>query len=240
MGDGLGDGRDPAIYDKEYLEIGNSVFMQYKKTETGWEELPQKNVDFGGGLERIAMVVQGKRDIYETDNFWPLIEKLQVPTNKNYADSEENRKAMRIVADHMRTATFLAMDGVLPSNKDQGYMLRRVLRRLVRAGRKLGLQENISTNLVSIVVDMFSWLYPQLIEMQENIVDIFSQEEEKFRRVLIKGSSEALKCLATFSGSEEDLALIAFDLYQSLGYPGEMFFEDVVDAFECCSNSNWP
>jgi alanyl-tRNA synthetase len=102
LGDGSGEGKNPSMFEDDFLEIGNSVFMQYKKTDEGtWSELPQKNVDFGGGLERIAMVAQNKHDIFETDMFWPLIEKIQELSGKMYRDSPEITKAMRILADHI-------------------------------------------------------------------------------------------------------------------------------------------
>ena len=229
LGEGSGEGKDPAIYDKEYLEIGNSVFMQYKRAENGWEELSQRNVDFGGGLERIALAVQDKRDIFETDNFWPIIEKIQELSNLKYHENEESTKCMRILADHIRAATFLAMDNVKPSNKDQGYVLRRILRRMVRTGKKLGIESGVSVNLVSTVVKNFSWIYPELEHTEKDIVETFALEEEKFRKVLNIGAKEAEKSLRGGIESVEELSKAAFDLFQSVGYPMEMFLEDVRD-----------
>ena len=228
--EGNGFGQSPTENEEKFLEIGNSVFMQYKKAKTGWEELSQKNVDFGGGLERIALAVQEKSDIFETDNFWPLVEKIQELTGKEYKQDEKTIKSMRILADHMRAATFIAMDGVTPSNKDQGYVLRRLLRRMVRAGRVLGLEKDISVNLVKTVVEMFEWLYPQLTKMQSEIETMFSREEEKFRKVLIKGAKEVKKKEQNLlDAGTEEIAKIGFDLYQSIGYPEEMFLQDLVD-----------
>ncbi len=234
--DGYGEGKDPAKHQDEFLEIGNSVFMQYKKTDKGWEELPQKNVDFGGGLERLAMVVQGYRDIYLTDNFYPMIEKLVQLSGKDYKkEDKEVKKAMRIVADHMRAAVFLAMDGVLPGNKDQGYILRRLIRRVVRAGKSLGLEKDISVGLVPVVGNMFSWLYPDLEKKKTQIQEAFALEEDKFRKTLSKGARESEKIMpeilyAVKSKNIETLSSYAFDMYQSFGYPFEMFLEDVKDA----------
>ncbi|MFZ5424527.1 MAG: alanine--tRNA ligase [Patescibacteria group bacterium] len=228
--DGNGLGKNPAQNESEFLEIGNSVFMQYKKNETGWAELSQKNVDFGGGLERIAMAVQNKQDIFETDNFWPIIEKIQSITGLQYKESIETTRAMRVLADHMRASTFLAMDGVTPGNKDQGYILRRLLRRMVRAGKVLGIEKDISVSLVQSVIKNFKWLYPQLDNKQEEIETIFHKEEEKFRKVLVKGFKETTKILESLNDtSTENLAKIGFDLYQSLGYPSEIFVQDVAD-----------
>ena len=129
--EGDGFGKNILENEEEFIEIGNSVFMQYKKTEDGWKPLQQKNIDFGGGFERIAMCVQEKQDIFETDNFWPIIKRIEELSNKKYKESEQTTRSMRIIADHMRSATFLAMDGVVPSNKEQGYVLRKLIRRMV-------------------------------------------------------------------------------------------------------------
>jgi alanyl-tRNA synthetase len=229
----LGEGdptSDPESDEDNFLEIGNSVFLQYKRAESGWEELPQKNVDFGGGLERLAMVVQGKKDIFETDNFWPIIEKIQDLSGQDYYANEDITRSMRILADHVRASVFLAMDGVTPSNKDQGYVLRRLLRRMVRYGRKLGVMEGISVNLVSLVCDMFSWLYPSLPEKRAPIETLFAVEEEKFRKTLVRGQKEMEKALSKIDTTDLDVvSKTAFDLYQSVGYPKEIFEEDFVD-----------
>jgi alanyl-tRNA synthetase len=228
LGTDSSDGKSPISHENEFLEIGNSVFMQYRRTESGWEELPQKNVDFGGGLERLALVAQGKKDIFETDNFWPVIQKVQELTGKEYSEPTLV-KYMRILADHIRAAAFLAMDGVTPSNKDQGYVLRRLLRRMVRAGRQLGAQNiNLSVELVPIVADMFEWLYPQIKENQETIKQIFEIEEQKFKKTLENGTKEVGKIFSkgNVDLGVDNLAKISFDLYQSLGYPSEIFLDD--------------
>ena len=230
--EGTGLGRSPSEYQDEFIELGNSVFMQYFRTETGWAELSQKNVDFGGGLERIAMVVQGKSDIYQTDNFWPIIQKIRDISGKEYGTDGKTTKAMRVIADHMRASVFLAMDGVVPSNKDQGYILRRLLRRMVRAGRGLGMEKNISVSLVRVVVDSFTWLYPFLQEKCEDIEKIFSDEEIKFSKTLQAGSGELLKLvdyIRSESPSAPDVSKEAFRLYQSFGFPFEIFVEYMKD-----------
>jgi len=221
-------GSVPSENDDMFVELGNSVFMQYKKTKNGWEELPQKNVDFGGGLERIARVVQGKKDIFETDNFWPIIEKIQELSAKKYA---EDKKSMRILADHIRACTFLAMDGVEPTNKDQGYILRRLLRRLIRAGKTLGVKEGISASLVPVVVEEFKWLYPDLSRKEKNITKLFSKEETKFEKTLRSGSNQLSKIIERDKNkSVDEWAQIAFDLYQSLGYPSEVLLSDLEES----------
>jgi alanyl-tRNA synthetase len=234
MGEGPVGAKTPITHEDDFLEIGNSVFMQYVKTETGWDELTQKNVDFGGGLERIALAVQDKSDIFETDNFWPVIQKVEEISGKKYGEDENVTRSMRILADHMRASVFLAMDGVMPSNKDQGYILRRLLRRMTRAGRILGVERDLSVSLVSVVVDTFSWLYPDLPEKKAEIETLVSQEEAKFGNTLEKGARELNKMsdeliLEAGSGNWAALVKRAFDMYQSLGYPVEIFMEDLRD-----------
>ncbi len=225
---GTGLGQNPADNQDDFLEIGNSVFIQYEKTAQGWQEIAQKNVDFGGGLERVALILQHKHDIFETDNFWPIIEELQKMAGKNYSENPRVRKAMRILADHMRSATFLAMDGVVPSNKDQGYILRRLLRLMVRAGKELGV-ENISSHLVPTVCNTFAWLYPNLPDKQREISQIFATEENTFNKVLARGEAKAAKLLDGFTKDVSELAQLGFDLYQSDGYPIEIFLADAKD-----------
>jgi len=227
-GDFVSQGKNPVDNETEFLEIGNSVFMQYKKTEAGWEELSQKNVDFGGGLERLAWVVQGKKDLFETDNFWSIIQKIQELSGKSYYENDLIKKSMRIVSDHIKVCVLLAMDGVEPSNKDQGYILRRLLRRMIRSGRRLGIKKDLSVNLVSSVVTTFSWLYPVLEEKKTLIEDMFKEEETKFSRTLEEGQRQIGKILSKKPNYDlSGWAKIAFDLYQSVGYPQEMCLEDL-------------
>ncbi|NMB70322.1 alanine--tRNA ligase [candidate division WWE3 bacterium] len=228
-------GKSPETHDNEFLEIGNSVFMQYRRTTNGWEELPQKNVDFGGGLERIALVVQGKEDIFETDSFWPIIKKVEEITKSDYYSASDTQKYMRILADHMRAACLLIMDGVTPSNKDQGYILRRLLRKMFRTGKHLGVSANLVWQLVPEVTTVLGWLYPQLRENEEHTITLIKAEEEKFSRVLKSGEKEAERVInkKIMSWEEKDnvneIAKIAFDLFQSIGYPLELFYEDLKD-----------
>ncbi|HXK52410.1 alanine--tRNA ligase [Candidatus Nomurabacteria bacterium] len=226
--EGTGFGLSPHENEDEFLEIGNSVFMQYKKAEDSWVELPQKNVDFGGGLERLALVAQEKNDIFETDNFWPIISELERITGKPYKLDNNTTIAMRKIADHMRAATILMMDGVLPSNKDQGYILRRLIRLMVRAGRFLDIDQDISSKLLSPTINMLSWIYPELPKIEGEALKILRDEETKFRKTLHKGSKEAEKELSGIGGTTttQHLAEISFALYQSVGYPQEIFIED--------------
>lgn len=227
LGESSPKGKSPTKFQDEFLEIGNSVFMQYKKGKNDtWEELRQKNVDFGGGLERLALAVQGKTDIFQTDNFWPIIEEIQKLNDAKYLDSDEITKAMRVIADHMRASVFLAMDGVYPSNKDQGYILRRLIRRMVRYSKSLGVETNISPQLTPATINMLVWIYPDLIAMTDKIQSIFLEEESKFRSN-IKQASSRLPKIDFNTSSLSDIVEIAFNLYQSSGYPPELFVDEI-------------
>ncbi len=218
-------GMNPETHEDLFLEIGNSVFMQYVKTKSGWEPLKQKNVDFGGGLERIAMIVQQKYDIFYTDMFYPIIQALEKLTGKAYKDHTYH---MRVIADHMRAATIIAMDGVIPSNKDQGYVLRRLLRRMIRFGWHLGVDSHLTSTLLDPTVEMLKWLYPWWQDKKKDVSEIFDQEESKFNATLKRVQPKVDKYLSTTSKLDENqLAQIAFDLYQSDGYPPEIFIEDL-------------
>lgn len=232
LGEGDGKGKSPSKNPNDFLEIGNSVFMQYKRTVGGWEPLSQKNVDFGGGMERLALVAQGKKDIFETDNFWPIIEKVEEMSGKTYDSDEKTKKSMRVLADHMRASSLLIMDGVEPGNKDQGYVLRRLIRRMVRHGLFLGINGSLGDKLVPQVVEALGWMYPQLKEREEILKKIFLQEEEKFRNTLKKGAVLVNKTISKVTGKDmevKDWAKISFDLFQSLGYPQEIFLDDLAD-----------
>ncbi len=219
-------------HEDSFLEIGNSVFLQYVQTESGWHPMDRHNVDFGGGLERLALVVQGKQDIFETDNFWPVVQLLEELTGSQYKSSEEVTRHMRILVDHLRSSVFISMDGVLPSNKDQGYVLRRLLRRLVRSARVLGLSLDVSTFeiLVSRVVETLIWLYPDLSTRVSEFVSVFSEESLKFEQTLRRASKEVKRLLEAPEASTKSLSAWvseAFKLYQSFGYPVEDFLLDI-------------
>ena len=229
--DGTGLGLNLEELEDSFLEFGNSVFIEYKMNKAGnWDKIKQRNIDFGGGLERMALIMQQKTDIFETDNFWPIIEEIQQITGLKYGEDKKDTKAMRIIADHMRTSIFLVMDGVVPSNKDQGYILRRLLRRMVRFGKMIGIEKDISVRIVKTVTDMWSWLYPELPKKQKNIELLFAEEEEKFRETLKRVGGKIDKYLSRVDYKEapvDKLAEASFDLYQSVGYPHEMFIDDL-------------
>jgi len=200
----------------KFLEIGNSVFMQYQKTAAGWTELANKNVDFGGGLERILMVCEGQDSIFKTDLFTRIIAKIEELSGKKYID---NVKAFEVVADHLKSATFIVGDdqGVAPSNTDQGYIVRRLLRRAIRYGRGLGITKEMWTKEVArVVISDYQETYPELSRNQTFIEANFDKEEEKFNRTLENGLKEFNKISGDINGAT------AFNLYQSYGFPLEI------------------
>lgn len=163
----------------KFLEIANSVFMQYKKTGEGFDELPKKNVDFGGGLERLLAAVENKSDIFQTSLFAPIIEAVEQATGKKYSDEQ---KPMRIIADHMTAASFLSLNNVVPSNKEQGYILRRLIRRAIDSLSKLG-SENIEPILGSIA-EQYSQTDPALRENFERIKNTILEEKNGYGKTL--------------------------------------------------------
>ena len=200
----------------KFLEIGNSVFMQYQKAIDGWQELANKNVDFGGGLERILMVISNENSIFKTDLFARIISKIEELSGKKYAD---NVKAFEVVADHIKSATFIVGDdkGVAPSNTDQGYIVRRLLRRAIRFGRGLGITKDMWTKEVAhVVISDYKDTYPELGRNQAFIEENFDKEEEKFNRTLENGLKEFNKIQGDIDGAS------AFNLYQSYGFPVEI------------------
>lgn len=207
-----------------FLEIGNSVFMQYIKTEEGFKPLPQQNVDFGGGLERITAALNDNADIFTTDIFEPIRQFIEKQTNKKYGENLEHTKAFRIVMDHMRAATFLISNGVVPSNKDQGYFVRRLIRRAIRFAHKLDVKDNFTSQTAEIVIDAYKDLYSKLEQEKSLILSEFSKEEIKFRKTLENGLKEFEKAAAKLeSGGEKTIpGEIAFRLYDTFGFPIEL------------------
>jgi alanyl-tRNA synthetase len=199
-----------------FLEIGNSVFMAYVKTEDGFTELEGKNIDFGGGLERILAVVDNEQDVFRTALFTPIITQIETISGKKYHD---NLLAFRVIADHIKAATFLAADGVYPSNKAQGYFSRRLLRRAIRYGLELGIEDTFLDLLVPTVAQMYIEAYPELDNQKEKIKSIFKTEENKFIKAINKGLRELEK-------APHFTADIAFSLYETHGFPLELSLEE--------------
>jgi len=207
-----------------FLEIGNSVFMQYQKTIEGWQELENKNVDFGGGLERILMILSETDSIFKTDLFQRTIFKIEELSGKKY---EDNKRAFEVIVDHLKAATFIVGDekGVGPANSDQGYIVRRLLRRAIRYGRQISIEKNNwLQDVAQIFIQDYKEAYPELDKNKEFIFSEFNKEEEKFNRTLEKGILEFEK----LSSSDLD-ASAAFNLYQSYGFPLEMTEELAIE-----------
>ncbi len=189
----------PACSCGRYLEIWNDVFMQYEKQADGsFVPLKHQNVDTGMGLERTISVLTGKDSVYETDLFTPIIGKIEELSGKRYQGAdEETVKAFRIIADHLRTATFILGDtrGVAPSNVDQGYVLRRLIRRAVRHGMGLGLPDGFTADLAMVIVDQYQSVYPELKDNRSFVLDQLLLEEKRFARTLRQGVKEFEKML---------------------------------------------
>jgi len=209
-----------------YLEIGNSVFMAFVKTEEGFKELENKNIDFGGGFERILAVIDDKQDVFETGLFLPIITKLEKLSGKKYG---ENRVAFRVIADHVKAATFLAADGVFPSNKEQGYFSRRLLRRAIRYGREIGISENFVAKLVRVVAGIYNNPYPEIDNQKEKIERVFDDEENKFGKTITKGLPKFIhmgeKKLKTIKNDEDSILVIN----EQLSPYGEKF-ENIINT----------
>ena len=214
--------------EQKVVEIWNDVFMEYEKKDgkvVG--KLKQKNVDTGAGLERLLMVMQGKDNVFDTDLFTKTIEEI------NNMSSTGDARAERIVADHIRTAVFMILDGVTPSNTDQGYILRRLLRRAVRYADNLGIKEGMLSQLALTVIDKYKNVYPNLFKKKDKIVNEITKEEEKFRKTLKGGLKEFKRLIhirnekgftvETMEISGKDF----FNLFQTYGFPFEMVIEEM-------------
>lgn len=201
-----------------FIELGNSVFMEYRRTATGFEPLPRRNVDYGGGLARIAAASRDTSDVFRIGLLWPIVEKLEELSGRTYADETV---AMRVIADHLKGATFLAVDGVRPGNKAQGYVLRRLIRRAVRFALGLGLEESFLPRVIPTVVGIYDVHYPEVKEHAEFVVAVLAKEEQAFRRTLRKG----LRQLETHRDTGVTGAEL-FVLYDTYGFPVELSTEE--------------
>jgi len=233
--------------DKNWVEIWNDVFMQYIKTEDGkYIGAKQKNVDTGMGLERTIAVLNGKENVYETDLFLPIIEKIEELSSSKYSENSETKKLYRIVADHIKASVFLLAEGVTPSNLGRGYILRRLIRRQIRSGHALTM-DNVYEKLVEVVVDIYGEAYPEIKNKKQFIVDELKKEFDKFILTLSKG----LKILNQQITVENfpvknapDVTPIQgipaytpitdlltgkwfFDMYQTFGFPPELALEEI-------------
>jgi alanyl-tRNA synthetase len=207
-----------------FMEIGNSVFMEYVRTEQGFDKLPKQNVDFGGGLERIAAAKLNNPDVFKISILWPIIEKLEALSGKNY---DSHTESMRVIADHLRAATFLAVDGVTPSNKEQGYVMRRLLRRAIRFAFELGIEQNFLEQVVPVIADLYHDDFPEVAEKRQEVVDILIKEEKAFRQTLRKGLKVfyLIFDLGKDDKTPSDGERI-FELYDTYGFPAELSIEE--------------
>lgn len=216
----------PACDCGKYMEIGNDVFMQYFKNADGtFEPLKNKNVDQGMGLERMLCILNGYKSVFETDLFAFAIKKLEELSGRKYGENEEYTKAMRIIADHTRTATFLLGDrnGVSPSNVDQGYVLRRLIRRAMRYCRAIGVDDSALAELARLYVEKYKNAYPYMKENEERIVYELNAEKDKFAKTIEQGLKEFDKVLSHLpEGMTVFPGKTAFRLYDTFGFPIEM------------------
>lgn len=207
--------------DNRWVEIWNDVFMEYNKTENGkYEPLAQKNVDTGMGLERTIAVLQNKQDNYETELFLPIVQSIEELSGAVYSN-EVNKKSIRIVADHIRAVVFVLAEGVIPSNKERGYILRRLIRRAMRYAKIIGPDASLLP-AAETVVKHYTEVYPELEENRQVVKDQLQAEEERFRNALAKGLREIEK-IKTLDGKT------AFYLYETYGFPLELTQEIAKD-----------
>lgn len=239
----------PASDSGRFMEIGNQVFMQYRRLEDGsFEPLEHKNVDFGGGLERIAAAKIDNPDVFQISLMKPIIEKIEEISGKKY---DENTASMRVIADHLRSAAFLAVDGCTPSNKEQGYVMRKFIRRAMAKAFDLGIEDNFVEQIIPVIVDIYAPDYQEVAEKGDEIVAVMVKEEKAFRRTLQKGLRELEKIVDNynriigpdeFREGENGVLIIdpeydpykeaiqgrqLFYLYDTHGFPVELSLEEI-------------
>lgn len=220
----------PACDCGKYMEIWNDVFMQYNKTADGkYEPLSQMNVDTGMGLERTIAVLEGAESVYDTALFADIIAKISELSGKDYKQDPETTRAFRIIADHIRSATFILGDekAVTPSNVDQGYVLRRLIRRAVRFGMQIGIPEGSTREIAHIFIEQYSDVYPELEKNKEFIINELATEEERFQKTLNNGLKEFEKLIRRLEGKGTTVVdgPSAFRLYDTFGFPIEITVE---------------
>ena len=214
-----------------FMEIGNNVFMAYKKVADGvFESLEKPNIDHGSGLERIAAASNNDPDVFKISLLWPIIEKLQHLSGKNY---DSHTESMRVIADHLRAATFMAVDGCVPSNKEQGYVMRRLLRRAIRYSFDLGIEQNFMQEVVPVIASLYENDFPEVKENRDNIIAVLVKEEKAFRHTLRKGLRQMQYYIDDGLTGEE-----LFTLYDTFGFPVELSTEEAHKQGIKLSN-NW-
>ncbi len=210
-----------------FMEIGNNVFMAYRKVAEGKFELLEKpNIDQGSGLERIAAAALNDPDVFKISLIWPIIQELEKISGKTY---DSHTESMRVIADHLRAATFLAVDGIVPSNKEQGYVMRRLLRRAIRFAFDLGIEQNFLENVVPVIANLYHADFPEVAENRDKVIEVLVKEEKAFRQTLRKGLVEFDKLVNAHlpSGSTPILTgMMVFKLYDTYGFPVELSKEE--------------
>jgi alanyl-tRNA synthetase len=211
----------------KYMEVWNNVFLQYNKTAEGkYLPMAQKTVDTGMGVDRTIAMMQGKKSVYETELFVPAIQALQKMSGKTYGADQETDRSFRIIADHTRAALFILADdrGVKPSNLGQGYILRRLIRRSIRHGRKLGLEGGFLGNIAGVFIPIYKGFYPELEARSGFVAAELGLEEERFSETLKKGEHEFEKLLPNLQKNPQKIipGRVAFRLYDTYGFPIEL------------------
>ena len=217
----------PGCHCGKYFEIWNDVFMGYRKEADGtYHEMERKCIDTGMGIERTIAILQGKKSVYDTEVFQPIIKAIEGLSGKKYGESEEDDISIRIISDHVRTSVFILGDqrGMAPGNVGQGYILRRLIRRAVRHGKKIGIEGSFLPSLAEVVLSLYSAPYPKLEEHKDFIFDELKKEEEKFSKTLTNGEKEFEKMLPNLlKGQSRTIGgRIAFKLYDTYGFPIEL------------------
>ena len=204
------------------MEIWNDVFMEFNKKADGtFERMSQQNVDTGMGLERTLVVITGKENVFDTELFRPLFQKIEEISGKSYED-EEAKVPIRVISDHLKAAVFMIADGVLPSNVERGYVLRRLIRRSIRQGRLLGIENNFVSSIAQEVIAMYQDFYPELKKKQGKIIEELVKEEKKFRETLEKGLKKIKEIIAESRKEEKISGKKAFYLFSTYGFPLEL------------------
>jgi len=211
----------------KYIEIWNDVFMQYNKKKDGsYEKMSRKCVDTGMGLERTVAILTGKKSVYDTEFFIPIIKKIEQASGYSCGMDPDKDISVRIIADHVKTSVFILGDenGIKPSNVGQGYILRRILRRAIRHGRKLGITGQFLSSPASAVIEMYKDVYPQLLEKKDFVLKEIEVEEERFISTLAKGEAEFEKMVPNILKGKEKIipGRLAFKLYDTYGFPIEI------------------
>ncbi|MGD8373453.1 MAG: alanine--tRNA ligase [Candidatus Woesebacteria bacterium] len=210
-----------------FMEIGNNVFMEYMRRGEGFEKLPKHNVDQGSGLERIAAAAINSPDVFKISLLWPIIEKIQQLSGKDY---DSNTNAMRVIADHLRGATFLAVDDIVPSNKEQGYVMRRLMRRAIRFAFDLGIEQDFVQEIVPVVTGLYKNDFPEVAEREQQVIDALAREEKVFRQTLRKGLVVLNKIADSNKGDNGEIMitgdLVIFPMYDTYGFPVELVLEE--------------